>query len=47
MVQDIIWNADCHTAYQKISRFLDGTRKFITVLKKSCHWSLPWTNSIQ
>jgi hypothetical protein len=47
MVQDIIWKADCHSAYQKISSFLYGTRRFITVLTKASHWTLSWASRIQ
>jgi hypothetical protein len=39
MVQNI-WKADCHSAYQKISCFLYGTRRFITVFAKALHWTL-------
>jgi len=42
MVQDIIWKADSHSAFQKISCFLYGTQRFITVLKKARHWPLSW-----
>jgi hypothetical protein len=40
MVQDIILNADCHSAYQKISCFLYGTQRFITVFTKARQWTL-------
>jgi hypothetical protein len=40
MVQDITWKADCHSACQKISFFLNGTRRFITVFTKARHWTL-------
>jgi hypothetical protein len=40
MVQDIIWKADCHSACQKLSCFLYGTRRFITVFTKAHHWTL-------
>jgi hypothetical protein len=47
MVQDIIWKADSHSACQKISCFLYGTRRFITVFTKACHWTLSWGSRIQ
>jgi len=47
MVQNIIWKADCHSAYQKISCVLYGTWSFITVLTKACHWTLSWASWIQ
>jgi hypothetical protein len=47
MVQDIIWKADCHSAYEKISCFLYGTRRFITVFTKARHWTLSWASWIQ
>jgi hypothetical protein len=39
-VQDIILKADCHSACQKISCFLYGTRRFITMLTKARQWTL-------
>jgi hypothetical protein len=47
MVRDIIWKADCHSACQKISCFLYGTRRFITVFTQACHWTLFWASWIQ
>jgi hypothetical protein len=48
MVQNILWKADCHSAYQKISCFLYGTRRFIiTVFTKARHWTLSWASWIQ
>jgi hypothetical protein len=47
MVQDIIWKADSHSACQKISCFLYGTRRFITVFTKCHHWTLSWASRIQ
>jgi hypothetical protein len=35
MAQNIIWKADCHSAYQKISCFLYGTRRFVSVFTKA------------
>jgi len=36
MIQNnIIWKADCHSAYQKISCFLYGTRRFVSVFTKA------------
>jgi hypothetical protein len=32
MVQDILWKAESHSAFQTIASFLYGTRRFITVL---------------
>jgi hypothetical protein len=46
MVQDIIWKVDCHSACQKITCFLYGTRKFITVFTKVRHWTLAWARPI-
>jgi len=40
MVQNIILKADCHSACQKLSYFLYGTRRFITVFTKAHHWKL-------
>jgi hypothetical protein len=40
VVQDIILKADCHSVCQKISCFLYGTRRFITVFTKARHWTL-------
>jgi hypothetical protein len=40
MVQDILRKADSHSACQTISRFLYGIRRFITVLRTACHWTL-------
>jgi len=40
MVQDIVSKADSHSAYQKISCFLYGIRRFITVLTKARDWTL-------
>jgi hypothetical protein len=37
MVQNIISKDDCHSAYQKTSRFIYGTRRFITVFTKARH----------
>jgi hypothetical protein len=45
-MQDIIWKADCHSACQKIL-LLYGTRRYITVLTKARHWTLPWVIRIQ
>jgi hypothetical protein len=47
MVQNIIWKTDYHSAYQKISCFLYGTRRFITVFTKARHWTLSWASRIQ
>jgi hypothetical protein len=47
MVQDIIWKADSHSTCQKISCFLYGTQKFITVFTKARHWTLSWAKRIQ
>jgi hypothetical protein len=47
MVHDIILKADCHTAYQKTSSFLHGTRKFITAFTKARHWTLSRARWIQ
>jgi hypothetical protein len=47
MVQDIIWKADCHSAFQNNILLLYGTRRFITVLTKACHWTLSWASRIQ
>jgi len=46
MVQNIIWKADCHSAYQKKS-FLYWTRRFITGFTKAHHWTLSWDSWIQ
>jgi hypothetical protein len=40
MVQDIIRKDDSHSACQKISYFLYGTRRFITVFTKARHWTI-------
>jgi hypothetical protein len=37
----------CHSAFQKISCFLYGTRRFITVFTKPRHWTLFWASWIQ
>jgi hypothetical protein len=47
MVQDIIWKADCHSACQKKSCFLYGTRKFATVFTKVRHRTLSRASRIQ
>jgi hypothetical protein len=47
MVQDNIWKADYHSAHQKISCFLYGTRRFITVFTKARHITLSWASWIQ
>jgi hypothetical protein len=47
IVQNIIWKADCHSACQKISCFLYGTRMFITVFTKFRHWTRSWASQIQ
>jgi len=47
MVHNIIWKADCHSAYQKVSYFLYGTWRFITIFTKARHWTLPWASWIQ
>jgi hypothetical protein len=41
MVQNIILKADSQSACQKISCFLYGTRRFITMFTKARHWTLP------
>jgi len=41
-----LWKADCHSAYQKVSCFLYGTRRFITVLAKVHNWTLSWASWI-
>jgi hypothetical protein len=46
MVQDIIWKADSHSACQKISCFLYGTRRLITVFTKARHWTLSWASRV-
>jgi hypothetical protein len=45
--QDIIWKADTHSACQKISCFLYGTRRFSTVFIKARQWTLSWASRIQ
>jgi hypothetical protein len=35
------------TQLVKKSYFLYGTRRFITVLTKACHWTLSWASRIQ
>jgi hypothetical protein len=47
MVQNIIWKADCHSACQKMSCFLYGTRRFITLFTKHCYLTLSWASWIQ
>jgi hypothetical protein len=47
MVHDIIWKADSHSDSQKISFFLYGTRRLITVFTKVRHWTLSWASRIQ
>jgi len=47
MVQNIIWTADYHSAYLKISRFLYGTGRFITVFTKAGLCSVSWDRWIQ
>jgi len=47
MVQNITWRADCHSAYQKISCFLYGIWRFITMFTKARHWTLSWASWIQ
>jgi len=47
MVQDILCKADSHSACQTTTCFLYGTKKFITVLTKACHWTLSWASQIQ
>jgi hypothetical protein len=47
MVRDIIWKADSHLSCQKISCFLYGTRRFITVFTKARHWTLSRTSRVQ
>jgi len=47
IVQDILWKADSHSTCQTIACFLCGTRRFITVLMKTCHWILSWASQIQ
>jgi hypothetical protein len=47
MVQSIIWKTDSHSACQKISCFLYGTWRFITVFIKVRHWTLYWGSRIQ
>jgi len=39
--------ADCHPASQKISCFIYGTRRFITVFTKAHHWILSRAIRIQ
>jgi len=40
LLQDIIRKADSHSTFQKISCFLCGTRRFISVFSKVRHWTL-------
>jgi hypothetical protein len=47
MVQDTIWKTDCHSACQKVSCFLHGTRRVITVFTQAHHWTLSWASWIQ
>jgi len=47
MVQDILWNVDSYSACQRISCFLYGTRRFITVFKRTRHWFRTWAIWIQ
>jgi hypothetical protein len=47
MVKDIVWKADYHLACQKISCFLYGIRRFITMFTKARHWILFWASRIQ
>jgi len=47
MVQDILWKVHSYSACQKISYFLYGTRRFITVFTKARHWTLSWASRIQ
>jgi len=44
MVHNIIWKAGSYSAFQKISCFLYGTRKFFTIFTKACHWTLSWAS---
>jgi len=37
----------CHSACQKISWFLYGTRRFITVFTKARQWTISWASWIQ
>jgi hypothetical protein len=46
-VQDILWKSDSHSAHQTVARFLHGTRRFITILRKVRHWTLSWSSRIQ
>jgi hypothetical protein len=45
MVQDIIWEADCPSACQKILLSY-GTRRFVTVFTQARHWTLSWSSWI-
>jgi hypothetical protein len=47
MVQDILSKVHSHSACQRISCFLYGTRRLIAVLKKARHWTLSWASRIQ
>jgi hypothetical protein len=42
-----VWKADIHSACQRITCFLYGTQRFITVLIKARHWTLSWASRIQ
>jgi len=46
-VQNIIWKANCHSACQKISFFLYGTQRLITVFTRARQWSVSWARWIQ
>jgi len=47
MVQDILWKVGSCSACQRISCFLYGTQRFITVLTKACHQALSCVSCIQ
>jgi len=47
MVEDIIWKVSSYSACQKISCFLYGTQRFITMFTEACCWTLFWASQIQ
>jgi len=44
--QNTFWETDSHSLVKKFPAFY-GTRRYITVFIRICHWSLSWTRWIQ
>jgi hypothetical protein len=47
MLQDILGKVGSYSAYQRITCFLYGTRRLITVFTKARHWTLSRASRIQ